>query len=60
MKITIQIAVQSIRETIHALKLERGMSDIITMTNNLIDLPVNARTGTDMKVVGENMGGHRP
>src|SRR6266487_3800071 len=35
------------------------MSDIIVMKKDLADLALNLRARADMKVVGENVGGHR-
>ena len=60
MKMTVQIAVQRIREAIHTFQLKCCMSDIIAMTNDLADLTLNIRADADVKVIGENMGRHRP
>src|SRR6266542_2075903 len=59
LKMTVQIAVQRIGEAIHAFKLKRCMSNIITMPNDLTDPMLNIRACTNVEIIRENMRGHR-
>src|SRR5215207_4090068 len=59
MKVSVQIAVQGIGETIHTFELKRRMRNIIAMLKDLADLMLDLRACTNVKVIGKDMGGHR-
>ena len=58
MRMTVQITVQRIRETIHTFKLERGVRNVIAVINNLVDAALDLRARADVQIIGENVGGH--
>src|ERR1043165_3869477 len=58
MNVTIQIAIQRIRSTVHTFQLKGCVRDIVAMVQQLIDLMLNISPCTDVKVIREDVSRH--